>query len=105
MYLCLSASALCCSTELHIRTAGSGAARSSWPPSRWLARMPGLHSYDGAAAGAESPPSHLSYSLRLIILFVNIDVSKHILVIDTSVLVKSNMERKEYLILHCVHCF
>jgi hypothetical protein len=36
------------------------------------------------------------YSLRPIILFANIDVSRHILVIDTSVFVKSNMGRREY---------
>jgi hypothetical protein len=37
------------------------------------------------------------YSLRSIILFANMDVSRHILVIDTSVLAKSNMDRREYL--------
>jgi hypothetical protein len=36
------------------------------------------------------------YCLRPIILFANIDVSRHILVIDTSVLAKSNMDRREY---------
>jgi hypothetical protein len=35
------------------------------------------------------------YSLRPIILFANIDVSRHILVIDISVLAKSNMGRRE----------
>jgi hypothetical protein len=34
------------------------------------------------------------YSLRPIILFANIDVSGHVLVIDTSVLAKSNMGRR-----------
>jgi hypothetical protein len=34
---------------------------------------------------------HLRYSLRPIILFANVDVSRHILVIDTSVLAKSNI--------------
>jgi hypothetical protein len=38
------------------------------------------------------------YSLRPIILFANTDVSRHILVVDTSVLAKSNMDRREYLI-------
>jgi hypothetical protein len=38
-----------------------------------------------------------SYSLRSIILFANIDVSRHILVVDTSVLAKSNMGRREYI--------
>jgi hypothetical protein len=38
----------------------------------------------------------LYYSLRSIILFVNIDVSRYILVVDTSVLAKSNMGRREY---------
>jgi hypothetical protein len=36
------------------------------------------------------------YSLSPIILFNNIDVSKYILVIDTSVLAKSNMGRRKY---------
>jgi hypothetical protein len=36
------------------------------------------------------------YSLRPIILFANMDVSRHILVIDTSVFKKSNMGRREY---------
>jgi hypothetical protein len=40
-----------------------------------------------------------SYSLRSIILFANIDVSRHILMIDTSVLAKSNMNRREYFII------
>jgi hypothetical protein len=35
------------------------------------------------------------YSLRPIILFTNVDVSRHILVIDTSVLAKSNIGRRE----------
>jgi hypothetical protein len=35
------------------------------------------------------------YSLRPILLFVNIDVFKHILVIDTFILEKSNMDRRE----------
>jgi hypothetical protein len=35
------------------------------------------------------------YSLRPIILFANMDVSRHILVIDTSVLAKSKMGRRE----------
>jgi hypothetical protein len=35
------------------------------------------------------------YSLRPILLFTNIDVSRHILVIDTSVLAKSIMGRRE----------
>jgi hypothetical protein len=38
------------------------------------------------------------YSLRSIILFANIDVSRHILVVDTSVLAKSNLDWREYLI-------
>jgi hypothetical protein len=37
----------------------------------------------------------IQYSLRLIILFANIDVSRHILVLDTSVLAKSIMGRRE----------
>jgi hypothetical protein len=42
---------------------------------------------------------YFKYSLRPIIFFVNIDISKHILVIDTSILTKSNMDRREYMIL------
>jgi hypothetical protein len=38
------------------------------------------------------------YSLRPILLVVNIDVPRHILVVDISVLVKSNMDRREYMI-------
>jgi hypothetical protein len=36
------------------------------------------------------------YSLRSIILFAKVDVSRHILVVDTFVFVKSNMGRREY---------
>jgi hypothetical protein len=36
-----------------------------------------------------------TYSLRPIILFANVDVSRHILVVDTSVLPKSNMGQRE----------
>jgi hypothetical protein len=39
----------------------------------------------------------IQYSLRSIILFTNIDISRYILVIDTSVLEKNNMNRREYL--------
>jgi hypothetical protein len=35
------------------------------------------------------------YSLRPILPFINIGVSRHILVVDTSVLTKSNMDRRE----------
>jgi hypothetical protein len=38
------------------------------------------------------------YSLRSIILFAKVDVSRHILVIDTSIFAKSNMGRREYMI-------
>jgi hypothetical protein len=38
----------------------------------------------------------LIYSLQPIILFASMDVSRHILVIDTSVLTKSNMGQREY---------
>jgi hypothetical protein len=40
--------------------------------------------------------ANLMYSLRLIILFANIDVSRHILVVDIFVLAKSNTGRREY---------
>jgi hypothetical protein len=36
-----------------------------------------------------------NYSLRVIILFVNIDVSRYILVVNKFVLAKSNMDRRE----------
>jgi hypothetical protein len=36
------------------------------------------------------------YSLRPILLFANIDVSRHILVVDTSILAKCIMDRREY---------
>jgi hypothetical protein len=36
------------------------------------------------------------YSLRPILLFANIDVFRHILVLNTSVLAKSNMNQMEY---------
>jgi hypothetical protein len=39
--------------------------------------------------------NNLLYSLRPIILFVNAEVSRHIIVIDTSVFTKSNMGRRE----------
>jgi hypothetical protein len=38
----------------------------------------------------------ICYSLRPIILFVNMDVSRLFLVVYTSVLAKSNMSRREY---------
>jgi hypothetical protein len=38
----------------------------------------------------------LYYSLRSIIFFINTDVSRYILIIDISILVKSNMGRREY---------
>jgi hypothetical protein len=48
---------------------------------------------------------NLCYSLRPILLFANIDISRHILVVDISVLgksnilAKSNMGRRKYIIL------
>jgi hypothetical protein len=36
------------------------------------------------------------YSLRSILLFTSMDVSRHILELDTSILMKSNMDRREY---------
>jgi hypothetical protein len=45
-------------------------------------------------------PFFLSYFLRPIILFANMDVSRHILVIDTFILAKSNMDRREYINRH-----
>jgi hypothetical protein len=39
------------------------------------------------------------YSLRSILLYANIDVSRHILVVDTFILAKSNMGRRKYYLL------
>jgi hypothetical protein len=39
-----------------------------------------------------------SYSLRPILLFASMDVSRHILELDTSILMKSNMGRREYMV-------
>jgi hypothetical protein len=36
------------------------------------------------------------YSLRLILLHTNVDVPRHILIVDTSILVASNMDPREY---------
>jgi hypothetical protein len=41
-----------------------------------------------------------SYSLRPILLFANIDVSRYILVVDISVFAKSIMGRREYFLVH-----
>jgi hypothetical protein len=38
----------------------------------------------------------LYYYLRPILLFANMDISRHILMIDPSVLAKSNMDRRDY---------
>jgi hypothetical protein len=38
----------------------------------------------------------ITYSPRPIILFAKMDVSRHILVVDTSILAKSNMGQREY---------
>jgi hypothetical protein len=38
----------------------------------------------------------IGYSLQPIILFANIDIFKYILVVNTSILVKSNMDQREY---------
>jgi hypothetical protein len=46
-------------------------------------------------ATAASNKRHFTYSLRLIILFINIDVSRYNLVVDISVLVKSNIGQRE----------
>jgi hypothetical protein len=44
------------------------------------------------------------YSLRPILFFANIDVSRHILVIDTSVSAMSNMGQREYNNMYlCIH--
>jgi hypothetical protein len=42
--------------------------------------------------------TQIKYSLRSILLFVNTDISRHILVVDISVSAKSNMGRREYFI-------
>jgi hypothetical protein len=40
--------------------------------------------------------SNMLYSLRPIILFAKVDIFRHILVVDTYILAKSNMGRREY---------
>jgi hypothetical protein len=42
------------------------------------------------------PSSGVSCSLRLIILFANVDISRHILMVDTFILTKSNMDWNKY---------
>jgi hypothetical protein len=47
----------------------------------------------------EENQNALCYSLRFILLDANIDVSRHILVLDTSTLASSNMDRRKNFIL------
>jgi hypothetical protein len=47
------------------------------------------------ASSAIAGSAKTTYSLRSIILFANVDVFRHFLVIDTFVFVKSNMDRRE----------
>jgi hypothetical protein len=44
------------------------------------------------------------YFLRPIILFANTDVSRHVLVIDTSILAKCNMGRRFSRLVHVAAC-
>jgi hypothetical protein len=65
---------------------------------RWLRIGVSDNSYNvflQAALLLEHERKNSFYSLRPIILFTSIDVSRHILVIDTSVFAKSNMDRRE----------
>jgi general stress protein CsbA len=39
--------------------------------------------------------TRIFYSLRPVILFANVDISRYILVVDTSVLAKSNMDKRK----------
>ena len=48
---------------------------------------------------------HSLYSLRFILLDGNIDVSRHILVVGTSILASSNMDRKENQLLVFWHLY
>jgi hypothetical protein len=48
----------------------------------------------GATTGSNAARN--KYSLRPILLFINTDVFRHILFVDTSVLAKSNMGRRKY---------
>jgi hypothetical protein len=41
------------------------------------------------------PIKKISYSLRFILIVAHMDVSRHILVLDTSILLTSNMDRRE----------
>jgi hypothetical protein len=48
----------------------------------------------------KDPAGPTPYPLQPIILFTNIDISKHILVVDIFILLKINIDRREYLSLH-----
>jgi hypothetical protein len=45
-----------------------------------------------------SEVSQENYSIRSILVATNIDVSRHIVVLDTSILMSSNMNRRDYFI-------
>jgi hypothetical protein len=70
----------------------------------WSSDLVAVYPISTKSHGKKQPPSviacdlnlPITYSLRSIILFVNIDVFRHILIIDTSVLAKSNIGRREY---------
>jgi hypothetical protein len=73
-------------------------------PGPWIQlRPPTLLPFDdlepNSALGNWFVPK-LYYSLRPIILFANMDISRYILVVDTSILAKSNMGRREYFFLN-----
>jgi hypothetical protein len=75
------------------------AARGRWLVSRFT--WAGLYFSGSVAANFRCKPitKIIQYFLRSIILFANIDIFRHILLIDTFVFVKNNMDRREYYIL------
>jgi hypothetical protein len=56
---------------------------------------PGINGLYKPGLKAFFPP--VIYSLGSIILFANVDISRYILIIVTSVLAKSNMDQREYI--------
>jgi hypothetical protein len=52
--------------------------------------------YEDKTAALQQYMIEYRYSLRPIILFANIDVSKHVLVVDTFIFVKSIISQRKY---------
>jgi hypothetical protein len=72
---------------------------SAWITHRMIQQQKVIDASVGTATKAthtNGMDAKVCYSLRPIILFANMDVSRHILVVDTFVFAKSNMGRREY---------